>query len=405
MSTTPNEIRLSKFQTRFFQGLALFGASVFGIAILANMLYRPYDTPEFQEVDTSESAFMIPLEGDTAAQSAFPSIEFLNERKIAAKRVQITHRWQQMGRMPGHGQYLPTVRLIKVDRRPITREWTKSVSSGTSAKDQAISAESRDSINFSMGVVCTANIPEEMAAMYLYTYPSKSLSEMMDMEVRARVQQVLSEESAKYDLFELPKKKNDLIVNVRKDVTDFFKTRGIQITSIGMYGGITFENAEIQKSIDESARASQLKVVAEAKRDAQETENQRLRLEAEAKAEAIKLEAQGRAEAEAVKAEAEAKGKAAVAEAEARGKATIAEAEARAMKAMTDARAYEAEKAAQASSVYVQLRQMELEASRWKQWDGKLPVPLFPGQGMTPLAMMFSPLGDLARGDLKDIKK
>ena len=36
--------------------------------------YRPYDVPEFQEIDTSESAFLIPLEGDTANQAAFPSV-------------------------------------------------------------------------------------------------------------------------------------------------------------------------------------------------------------------------------------------------------------------------------------------------------------------------------------------
>src|SRR5438270_602515 len=84
--------------------------------------------------------------------------------------------------VPRSGHWIATVRLIKVARRPVTREWTKSHNTGTKPRDEAISAESRDSIGFSIGVGCTANIPEELAAMYLYSYPSKSLAEMMDGE-------------------------------------------------------------------------------------------------------------------------------------------------------------------------------------------------------------------------------
>jgi regulator of protease activity HflC (stomatin/prohibitin superfamily) len=359
-----------------------------GIAVAT--LVPPFDAPEFHEIDTSESAFLIPLEGDPLDQQAFPSVTFLNERKVAAKRIRVPHRWQPTGRLPATGQWVPTVRLVKVDRRPVTREWTRSHTSGTAAKDQAIASESKDSINFSLGVTCTANIPEEMAAVFLYTYPSKSLADMMDMEVRGRVQQVVAEESAKYLLDELPKRKNEIMAAVRKDVTEFFKERGIQISSIGMYGGLTYENAEIQKAIDDSAKAAQLKVVAEAKREAQEVENRRLRMEAEGKAEAAKLEAKGRAEAEALRAEAEAKAKAAV-----------AEAEARAVRAVADARAYEAEKAAAAPSVYVQLRQLEAEAERYKRWDGKFPTHWMTTGAASPLTVLFPPLGELARADGK----
>src|SRR5881396_968387 len=105
------------------------------LAVLALAFIRPYDVPEFIEVDSSESAFLIPLEGDTGNQAAFHSVKFLEEKKIATKRVQLTHRWQQMGYMPRSGKYVSTVRLVKVDRRPITREWTRSPKTGTSPKD------------------------------------------------------------------------------------------------------------------------------------------------------------------------------------------------------------------------------------------------------------------------------
>ena len=92
------------------------------LAVLAIVFIRPYDVPEFIEVDASESAFLIPLDGDTANQSAFHSVKFLEEKKIATKRVQITHAWRQTGYLPRNGMYVATVRLVKVDRRPITRE-------------------------------------------------------------------------------------------------------------------------------------------------------------------------------------------------------------------------------------------------------------------------------------------
>src|ERR1041385_4386876 len=162
---------------RKFAFVAGFGvpATVLILAVGGVLFIRPYDVPEFVEVDSSESAFLIPLEGDTANQSAFRSVQFLEEKKVATKRVQITHRWRQLGYMPRTGMYVGTVRLVKVDRRPITREWTRSAKSGTSPKDEAISAESRDSVNFTLGVGVTAYIPEESAAVFLYSYPSKSL--------------------------------------------------------------------------------------------------------------------------------------------------------------------------------------------------------------------------------------
>src|SRR5262249_44062829 len=84
---------------------------------------RSYDRPEYVEIDTSETGFLIPLEGDMAEQVKFQSEDFLKQHKVAAKRVQITHRWSQEGRWPTDGRWIPTVRLVKVNRSPVTREW------------------------------------------------------------------------------------------------------------------------------------------------------------------------------------------------------------------------------------------------------------------------------------------
>jgi hypothetical protein len=360
------------------------GAAMLVLALAALVLIRPYDVPEFIEVDSSESAFLIPLEGDTGNQAAFQSVKFLEEKKIATKRVQITHRWQQMGYLPNSGKYVTTVRLVKVDRRPITREWTRSPKTGTSSKDEAIAVESKESVNFSMGISCTAYIPEESAAVFLYSYPSKSLAEMMDMEVRARIHQILAEEAGKHNLFDLPSKKNEIMKAVREDVVPFFKKKGIEITTLAVLGGLNFDNHEIQKSIDDAAKAAHLRVAAEAKRAAQEVENKTLLLAAEGKADAAKREAQGKMEVELVRVENEAK-----------VRTREAEGQAEAIRKIADAKAYEAQKASEQPETYFRLRMLEAEMLRWKQWDGRYPqylTQLGNGTSSSPFAFVLPSL-------------
>ncbi len=178
-------------------------ALLFALFPLVVLGCRPYDVPEFQEIDTSETGFLIPLEGDTDDQMAFESERYLQDRKVATKRVQVPHRWVQTGRLYLTGEWMDLVRLVKVDRSPVTRQWTADTASGTSSHNEAIWIESKDSVGFSVGFDCTAHIREEDTARFLYMYRSKSLAEMMDTEARARVQSVAAEVASRYDLDEL----------------------------------------------------------------------------------------------------------------------------------------------------------------------------------------------------------
>src|ERR1043166_8189024 len=140
--------------------------------------------------------------------------------------------------------------------------------------------ESADSVGFSMGFTCTAFISEDDAAKFLYWYPSGSLADMMDREVRGRIQQAAAEVAARYPLDSLRSKKQEIADAVKTDVTRFFSARGVTVTTVGMFGGMTYENPQIQKSIDETFIAQQLKVVSQAKFEAQKKENERIELEA-----------------------------------------------------------------------------------------------------------------------------
>lgn len=299
---------------------------------------KPYQTPVYKEIKNNETAFVIPLEGEISNQAKFNSKESLESHKVATKRIEIPTRWNQEGRHNTDGQWIPTVTVIVVDRSPITRNW-EAIEKG---KDTAIWVESADSVGFSMGFNCTAFIKEEDTASFLYWYSSGSLSSVMDSEIRGRVQQVAAEESAKYPLDELRNKKNEIAESVRTNIIPFFQSRGITITTVGMFGGMTYENPKIQAAIDNVFVAQQEKNVSLAKFDAQKKENERIILASEGLAKQRQVES---------------------------------EAEAKAITALTQA-------VAQGGSNYLQLKSLEVQLKQTEKWNGQLPTV---SSGVTPL--------------------
>lgn len=338
--------------------MKLFTLIVFGLVFSMFGCWKPYDVPEYSEINTNETGFLIPLEGNTTSQANFKSVDFLKEKQIATKRVQITHRWDQTGRLESTGKWIPSVRLIKVDRLPVTREWTADNNTGTSSKDQGIWAESNDSVGFSTGFTCTAFIAEEDAATFLYYYTSKSLEQVMDTEIRGVFQSIVSEIALKYDMDKLRGEKKEIIDAVRNGVSapasqpyieerttgnaiqdgviKFFKRRGITITTVGMFGGFKYENPQIQDSIDKVFIAQQEKVVNAAKLAAQADANARKISEADASAEAARKAAKGEADAlrEIAKAADE----------------------------------------AQQNPMFYKLKLLEIQKTQVEKWDGKYPV-------------------------------
>jgi regulator of protease activity HflC (stomatin/prohibitin superfamily) len=138
---------------------------------------------------------------------------------------------------------------------------------------------------------CSAQIYNENdAAKFLYSYNNKPLSEIMDTEIRSRVESKFVEECGRLTLNEILAKKDVIMNAVRKDVMDYFDQKGITITVLGLKDGIEYDDKAIQQSINE-------KFSSEMKLTTQENENKRIISEAQAKAEALLLEAKAQAEA------------------------------------------------------------------------------------------------------------
>lgn len=261
---------------------------------------KPYDKPELVTIEASQTAFLIPLTGNTEDQASFQSEELLSQAKVATKEVQIPHRWVQTGRMPGTGEWRAAAKLIVVERTPETREWNSGKDSGTSAKNQAIYAESKESIGFSVGMNISAQIyTEDDAVKFLYSYNNKSLEEIMDTEIRARVESDFVEQCAKHSLNDILVKKEEIMKAVRDDVTTYFAEKGITITVLGMKDGIEYDDTAIQTAINEKFSSEQKLVT-------QENNNKVALAKAEAEAAAKIKAAEGEAEALRIKSEAEA---------------------------------------------------------------------------------------------------
>lgn len=344
------------------------------------------------DIGTSEAAILVETVNDNGQAAIAPNgkgenvkaggelVDFYKTRLVNARKVKIPYYWKQTHKMrfydwshDGNGEWKPAARLIVVDMSPETREWTSNSGSGTGNKNQGIWVESSDSVGFSTGISITARIKNlDNAVKFLSNYPPAnertevtaggapfkvevtSLSQIMDSEVRTKIQEVFAYESAAYTMDELRDKKREILDSLKEEVVPFFEERGITITSIGQFGGFTYENPDIQKAIDKVFEAQQDEEVAKAEAKAAEQRKEALRLRGEGEAQE-KIEA-SRGVAEGVKLE--------------------AEAQAEAIKAVADAKSYEITQAKQDLDTYLELKRLEIEMERLKTWDGKMPVTM-----------------------------
>ena len=256
---------------------------------------RKFDKPEFVTIEPHQTAFLVPLTGDTTTQNAFESEELLASMKVATKEVQILHRWVKTGRGKNSGEWRDTHVLIIVDRKPESRSWESGDSAAASA-NRAIFGETADGIGIYVGMNCSAQIDEADAVRFLYRYNNTPLSTIIDTDIKKMVEDEFNMQCSKYTSSDLLNHKADIMAAVKNSVTNYFKNYGITITVLGLKEGISYENPAIQTAIDQKF-ASEQKVVI------QENENKANLAKAEAEAEAMILKAEAEAEANRILAE------------------------------------------------------------------------------------------------------
>ena len=234
---------------------------LFAAILVAVSSCKPYHEQIYVDIANNETAFVIPLEEGTNNQQQFKSAKYLETKKVAVKRVYTPTIWHQTGRAWFSGEWIPSVSVIKVDRSPVTREWTSDDNTGTSKEKQDIDVESKESIGFGIGITCTASIPEDLASTFLYYYNGKNLAHVMDNNIRSYIQDILTSEFGIRNLSECQGQRKAIFDSMKVKTRQFFLARGIRIDNIGAAGEFHYLNTEIQTAIN-------LQFVAEKKRDA-----------------------------------------------------------------------------------------------------------------------------------------
>jgi hypothetical protein len=343
------------------------------VAVMALTMMFVTSCKEYQEdiyatATTNESVFVVPLEASAKAGAKLTPAEY-DKHKVMAKKIQIPTRWHNTGRMWFNGHWVETVKVLKVDRTPISTNWLN-----------GITVESQDSIDFAMSFNCTAEIYDADSALFLSRYMGGTLKAIIDREVRNHVQGVVSSVTSKYDMDELRSKKGEIATTVKSTVIPFFKERGITITTLDMSSGFNYTNQKIQQSLDAIVIVQQEKAEEKAKLSAMADRIKRITAEGKAEADAKVQLAEGKASELIIVRNSVAEGLLIdeTAKAEALLISAKSLADAKIVTATADAKEIELQITAltQAgkSSDYLKLKQLDVDMAKVNAWAGGVPM-------------------------------
>ena len=250
----------------------------------AHAYFDTTDRAEAYTVLPNESAFWIPDAGDRKAdQTRLDSEAFLEANRISVARFIIPHvKFQNSGGWAGFDAYVPSGRLIIVDRSPYTREWVDHADRGTSARKEGFPCQSREGLNVTAGVTIGTSVADgPQASRFLYrfgvkrpagersdratiftsVYFSRSLAEVMDDVGRKQIQAIVCREFAARPLDRANDEANAIMATIEQEARKYLASMGITLDFIGWADTFTFDR-DIQKAINDRYIADKLQPVA-----------------------------------------------------------------------------------------------------------------------------------------------
>ena len=247
---------------------------------------RPYDKPTFEEVDTYETAFLIPMlsDGETSAEQ-MNGADYYKNKEVNSKLIQIPHKWVQTGRFRNSGYYRDTIKVVKVSLKPVSGTWDLD-------SNKVIRVETIGSQGIRVPLSYTAKILPEDAALFLSNYPSKALEEVLDNEFNRYTADILGKSFHKVAYEDVAKMRDTILAEAYKDITDHFAKQGITIVQMGIIDGLVYDDTSLQKNIDEQAKIESAKIIAEKKRQLLEIERKNAEFEAQTQVNVTKITAE-----------------------------------------------------------------------------------------------------------------
>lgn len=245
--------------------------SIIGLLLCAAALFTttgcaPYKTLDVVEIKPNETAWVIPLDGTSqGGQVKFNSVDYLNQHKVASKRVMIDKVPRSTGRMYYDIEWIPAVRIIRVDRSLVTAKWAD--------KGNDIGLVTKDSVRIRVGLTVTASIEEDDASKYLYIHGERPLSEVMASSLKSFAEAELTREYSQYSLGEAQTNGALIYAKLFEDAKSSFRESGITIRYLGNAEGLGYEDPDVQTQINKSYAAEQDRKTAQSQQEAQKIRN------------------------------------------------------------------------------------------------------------------------------------
>jgi hypothetical protein len=283
---------------KFF--VLLFATLAMSFMCTSCLFIKPYDKPEYVQIDTNETAFVIDLFADNEeqAQATLTSEDYYNKHLLNEKLVQIPHKWVKRGRLPATGNYIAKHKVVAVSNSPITGTW-----------DDEIKVETKGSQGFTVPMKYAIRVTPQDSGRFLSKFPanipvpdqpSKMLSspeKVADNQFRNVVAAELSKEFHKYEYKDVLPNRDEIVSAAIERIQLWADEFGITIDNLAVWNGLIPDDATLQNSMDEQAKLA-AQVETEKKRfdaEKQKKENEielqkmeKLRIEAETENEKAK---------------------------------------------------------------------------------------------------------------------
>ncbi len=263
--------------------VAIFGAVMicilFGAPQSVEAYFETTNKTEAYTILPNESAFWIPDVGaNKDSQVQLDGEAYLNANKVALKRFVVPHvKLTGSGGFLEWDAYVPTGRLIIVDRTAYSQEWVDAHDRGTSKTKQGYPCQSKEGLNLTVGVSIGASVLESNAAKYLYrfgvkspagertdpkviftsVYYSRSVKEVMEDYGRKKIQELICDQMSSRGLDQANAEAKLIKDTVVKTATDYFATIGITLEFLGWADTFTFD-PDVQKAINDAYAAQKL---------------------------------------------------------------------------------------------------------------------------------------------------
>lgn len=242
----------------------------------------------YEEVGPNDTAFVTPLTGDNlSGGQKFNSVQYLESKKVSAKRIPIPLVQKVTGRFYGDYEWIPAVKVWKVKRTLVSKEWVSS-KDGSKGKGEGIPVVTSDAIKLEVGVAVTTFIEENDAATYLYYHGETPLEQVTDNNVRNYCVTELTREYSRLTLAEAKTNGPTIFARLYSDATNAFKAKGITIMQLGNAEGFEFKDPKVQDAINQRFIAEQGIATATEAKLAQDQKNLQTIAMAQAQADAAK---------------------------------------------------------------------------------------------------------------------